>query len=164
MIDLRALGLESTSVVLLEARAAVGRDARHNGVTVTPPSWIGSDYYMATSGTAEPLAGLKFAHDRLWGAQTVLQEYIYQARQAGHSWDAIGLALGMEHEENPGAIAFEYAIAQISRPFVHRDTFAWICPGCQRSIKDRGPADGPPGEPGHDPACPRLAQLEGSPR
>jgi hypothetical protein len=159
MTDLSNSGLGLTTIAHLEARAAVGRDARQSGVTVTPPTWPGPAYYTATSGIAEPLAGLRLARDRAWAAQSVIKEYIYHARQAGHSWEAIGHALDLDGEADPAVAAFEYAIAPITRPFVPTDTFSWICPECQERIADRGPATD---EPGHDPARPRLVSPERS--
>jgi len=115
----------------------------------------------------EPLTGARAARDIELGARHASRDYIRQAREAGHSWDQIGQALGMA--PNADADQAGLSVAEAAYTYAagnpHTDTairygrsFAWRCPSCDQAISDRGPIAGPADdEPGHTGDCPRLA-------
>ena len=78
-----------------EARRATFLLAHAAGAqTTTRPLYPGAE---AMTIDVEPLAGARTARDLEWGARTVARDYIRQAREAGHSWDQIGRALGVQY-------------------------------------------------------------------
>jgi hypothetical protein len=115
----------------------------------------------------EPLAGARAARDIELGARRAAREYIRQAREAGHSWDQIGRALGVAPNadaEQAGLTVAEAAYTYAAGS-LHTDTaarygrsFIWRCRSCDQAISDQGLIAGPADdEPGHAGDCPRLA-------
>ena len=147
------------------ARRAVIGLARDRGAELTPrPMSPGSEL---TVRDLEPLTGARAARDIELGAQHAARTYIRQAREAGHSWDQIGHALGVA----PGVDADQAGLTVAEAAYTyaagspHTDTavrygrsFVWRCRSCDQAISDRGPIAGPADdELGHTEDCPRLA-------
>jgi hypothetical protein len=107
----------------------------------------------------EPLAGLRAATQLKHAAHRLTLDYARQAREDGRSWHEIGTGLGLGGPEpyctSPAAAAYDYA-TRTGPP--GRPIFAWVCPACRASVRDRGPEAGHPAdcEEGHADGCPRL--------
>jgi hypothetical protein len=90
---------------------------------------------------------------------------VRRAREAGHSWDQIGQALGVSPDtDRTGEIvaeaAYTYATGSSGTETAMRygRSFLWRCPSCDQAIGDRGLIAGPADdEPGHADGCSRLA-------
>ena len=146
------------------ARRAVTGLARDRGAEFTTrPIFADSDL---TVRDLEPLAGARAARDIELGARYAAREYVRQAREAGHSWDQIGQALGLA----PGADADQAGLTVAEAAYTYAagrpDTeapwrprsFFWTCRSCDQAISDRGLINGPADdEPGHADDCSRLA-------
>jgi hypothetical protein len=148
-----------------EARATARREtfrlARDSGAQiVTRPVFRGEN--EPTVRDVEPLAGARTAHDLELSARGIVRDYIRQAREAGHSWDQIGRALGLDApgrgEATPAEAAYTYAVGRReSEPPWQPRYFGWTCQSCEKNISDRGLIAGPADdEPGHAGDCPRL--------
>ena len=115
----------------------------------------------------EPLAGARAARDIELGARHAAGEYIRHAREAGHSWDQIGQALGVapNAEANQAGLSVAEAAYSYAAGSPYTDTavrygrsFVWRCRSCDQAISDRGLIAGPADdELGHTGDCPRLA-------
>jgi hypothetical protein len=115
----------------------------------------------------EPLAGASAARDIELGARHAARDYIRQAREAGHSWDQIGHALGVAPNADAdqagltvGEAAYTYATGSPYSDTAVRygRSFVWRCRSCDQAISDRGLIAGPADdEMGHAEDCPRLA-------
>jgi hypothetical protein len=115
----------------------------------------------------EPLTGARAARDIELGARHTARDYIRQAREAGHSWDQIGHALGVA--PNADADQTGLTIAEAAYTYAagspYTDTaarygrsFTWRCRSCDQAISDHGQIAGPADdEIGHTGDCPRLA-------
>jgi hypothetical protein len=108
-----------------------------------------------------PLAGL-WAADRLARrASREVASHARRAREAGHSWEQIGQALGIEPGEGRSVteVAFERFAGTAASWSLRDPSFVWRCPACDRVISDRGPYEGHPddNQPGHGKDCSRLA-------
>ena len=147
------------------ARSAVIGLARGRGAEFTTrPMVPDSDL---TVRDLEPLDGARAARDIELGARHTAREYIRQAREAGHSWDQIGQALGLA--PNADADQAGLTVAEAAYTYAagspHTDTamrygrsFVWRCRSCDQAIGDRGLIAGPADdEVGHREGCPRLA-------
>jgi hypothetical protein len=147
------------------ARQAVIGLARCRGARfITREAHRGSDM---TVHDLEPLDGARAARDIELGARHAARDYIRQAREAGHSWDQIGHALGVA--PNADADQTGLSVAEAAYTYAagspHTDSairygrsFAWRCRSCDQAISDRGPIAGPADdELGHTGDCPRLA-------
>jgi hypothetical protein len=128
-----------------------------------PPLFIDSDL---TVRDLEPLAGARAARDIELGARYAAREYVRQAREAGHSWDQIGRALGLAPDADADQTGLTVAEAAYTYAAGRPDTeapwrprsFLWTCRSCDQAISDRGLISGPADdEPGHADDCPRLA-------
>jgi hypothetical protein len=112
----------------------------------------------------EPLAGARAARDLEAAARGTARDYIRQAREAGHGWDQIGRALGLEpggdqDGATPADAAYTYAAGRpnTEAPWCPR-SFGWTCRSCDQHITDRGLIQGPADdELGHADGCRRLA-------
>jgi hypothetical protein len=112
----------------------------------------------------EPLAGARAARDLEAAARGAARDYIRQAREAGHGWDQIGRALGLQpggdqDGATPADAAYTYAAGRpdTEAPWRPR-SFGWTCRSCDQNIADRGLIQGPADdEPGHAETCTRLA-------
>jgi hypothetical protein len=146
------------------ARRETFRLARDSGAQiVTRPVFRGEK--EPTVRDVEPLAGARAAHDLELSAQGLVRDYIRQAREAGHGWDQIGRALGLDAsgpgrgEATPAEAAYTYAVGRReSEPPWEPRYFGWTCRSCDKCITDRGLIQGPADdELGHLQDCPRLA-------
>ncbi len=147
------------------ARRAIIGLARDRGAEfITRQAYRGSDMAIRD---LQPLAGARAARDVELGARHAAREYMRQAREAGHSWDQIGHALGMSPDaaaDQAGLTAAEAAYSYAAGSS-HTDTavrygrsFLWRCRSCDQAISDRGLIAGPADdEPGHAEDCSRLA-------
>ena len=146
------------------ARREAFRLARDSGAAiVTRPMFHGDT--ESTVRDVEPLAGARAASDLELATRGTARDYIRQAREAGHSWEQIGQALGLA----PGAdqagptvaeAAYTYAAgsAQTDAAMRYGRSFVWRCRSCDQAISDRGLIAGPAeDEPGHSGGCPRQA-------
>jgi hypothetical protein len=112
----------------------------------------------------EPLAGARAARDLELSSRGLARDYIRQAREAGHGWDQIGRALGLEPRGDqdgatPADDAYTYAAGRphAEAPWRPR-SFGWTCRSCDQHVADRGLIQGPADdELGHAEDCPRLA-------
>ena len=147
------------------ARSAVIGLARGRGAEFTTrPMVPDSDL---TVRDLEPLDGARAARDIELGARHAARDYIRQAREAGHSWEQIGHALGVA--PNADADQAGLTVAEAAYTYAagspHTDTamrygrsFVWRCRSCDQAIGDRGLIAGPADdELGHTEDCPRLA-------
>jgi hypothetical protein len=142
-----------------EQEIAVVNDARREGTAVqSRPAFPGA---LSTITFAEPLAGIRLARARAAAARRVTGDYIRHARQAGHSWHAIGQALGLDDQGDLSDAAVDYAIGPVDSWSRLDASFTWTCLDCDGHIADRGPSGGHPEdeEPGHKPGCERLARM-----
>ena len=145
-------------------RRAVAGLARDRGAEFTTrPLFPDSDL---TVRDLEPLTGARTARDIELGARHAAREYIIQAREAGHSWDQIGQALGLAPNADADQAGLTVAEAAYTYAAGRPDTeapwrprsFLWTCRSCDQAISDRGLIAGPTDdELGHADNCPRLA-------
>jgi hypothetical protein len=149
-------GRHSSPAIRDHARRAVIGLARGRGAEFTTrEAYRGSD---STVRDLEPLTGARAARDIELGARHAARDYIRQAREAGHSWDQIGQALGVA--PNTDAVQTGLSVAEAAYTYAagspYTDTamrygrsFVWRCRACDRAISDRGqiagPADAEPG-------------------
>ncbi len=145
-------------------RALIGLARDRGAEFITRQAYRGSDM---TVRDLEPLAGALAARDVELGARHAARDYIRQAREAGHSWDQIGHALGMA--PNADADQAGLTVAEAAYTYAagspHTETavrygrsFIWRCRSCDQAISDRGLIAGPADdELGHAEDCPRLA-------
>lgn len=141
-------------------RAVLDMVRQSGGGTVSRPVFRDRpDLDMATI-EPEPIAGLSAVRHVEYASRRLARDYIRHAREDGHTWYAIGIALDLVAEAASrvaplAEAAYDYATAPGS-PAV---TFAWTCPACMNLITDFGPEAGPPAdaERGHKNGCQRLA-------
>jgi hypothetical protein len=147
------------------ARQAVAGLARSRGAKFTTrDADRGSGM---TDRDLEPLTGACAARDIELGARHAARDYIRQAREAGHSWDQIGHALGVAPNADADQTGLSLAEAAYTyaagNPYTdtavrYGRSFTWRCRSCDQAISDRGLIAGPAdAEPGHTGNCPRLA-------
>ena len=145
------------------ARQAVIGLARGRGAELTARAiFPGSELIRPD---LEPLDGARAARDIELGARHAARTYIRAAREAGHSWDQIGQALGITPDtdrtgESLAEAAYTYAAGNPDTETAVRygRSFLWRCPSCDQAIGDRGLISGPAdNEPGHSGDCARLA-------
>lgn len=115
----------------------------------------------------EPLAGLAASRALELAARDHGADYVRAAREAGHSWQDIGNALGLDPgdearqaSESVAEAAFTYAAGHPDTEMARRygRSVAWTCGSCDQVIFDHGLCDGPAeDERGHTGNCPRLA-------
>jgi hypothetical protein len=116
------------------------------------------DLLLKITGT-NAMAGLKAAVALKHAAQKLSLDYVRYAREDGHSWQDIGIALGfsddLEARISAAVAAYDYAAG--TTPAWR--SFAWACLQCRATIIDHGPEAGHPAdcEQGHTDDCPRLA-------
>ena len=147
------------------ARRAIVGLARDRGAEFTARALVrDSDL---TVRDLEPLDGARAARDIELGARHAARDYVRAAREAGHSWDQIGQALGVtpnadadQAGETVAEAAYTYAAGSPGTETAVRygRSFPWRCPSCDQAISDRGLIAGPAdNEAGHADGCPRLA-------
>lgn len=155
---------EDASAARGEARRAAIRLARDRGAgLITRPAWPGAQTDVQD---VRPLDGTRSARDIELGARFTAREYIRAAREAGHSWQEIGQALGVtpggeagQGGETVADAAHTYAAGRPDPEAPWRPRFFyWHCQSCDRAISDYGLSNGPADdEQGHAENCPRLA-------
>jgi hypothetical protein len=109
---------------------------------------------------ADSVTGLESAAQLTSAVRRLILDYTRQAREDGHSWQEIGMALGLRAVRDSGIsvgdAAYDYAAGTsgFGRPF-----FTWVCSACRGTVIDRGPQAGHPAdtEEGHADDCRRLA-------
>lgn len=144
----RLQGLVLDLVREIHGDAAVERRPRYDGDRFPEPS-------------PTPLAGLWAANRLAQRASGEVATHARRAREAGHSWDEIGRALGMDAGDGRCVAegAYErFAGTPASWP-QRGPSFVWRCLACDRVISDRGPYECHPddNQPGHAKDCSRLA-------
>jgi len=143
---------------MLDLASAVGAQA------TTRPAFRGSH---ATVPDVEPLAGLAASRRLELAAREHGADYVRAAREAGHSWQDIGNALGLVPDgdaqqagETVAETAFTYAAGHPDTETACRygRSVNWTCGSCDELISDHGLSNGPAeDERGHAGTCPRLA-------
>jgi hypothetical protein len=130
------------------------------GRSITRPMFRNRPDLGMTFIDVEPVAGLRVAAQLKRAAHLVGLDYVRCAREDGHTWQEIGVALGIENGTDPSisaaTIAYDYAVANTT---LGQPSFAWTCPACLGTVLDHGPEAGHPTdcEPGHTENCSRLA-------
>ena len=160
-----SLSAHRPGTVAAGAMAAPGRAASPGHGS---SSFSGSrDQARLTVHDLEPLTGARAARDIELSARHAARDYIRQAREAGHSWEQIGQALGVA--PNTDADQTGLSVAEAAYTYAagspYTDTamrygrsFLWRCRSCDQAISDRGLIAGPADdELGHTDNCPRLA-------
>ena len=156
--------LEEVSAARGEARRAAIRLARDRGAKLTSrPAWPGAQTDVQDVSS---LDGARSARNIELGARFTTRRYIRDAREAGHTWQQIGQALGLtpgaEADQEGGTLAdaaYTYAAGRPDPDAPWRPrSFGWHCRSCDQAISDRGLSDGPAeDEIGHADDCSRLA-------
>lgn len=136
------------AVARREARWAVEvMVSQAGGRTITTLASTRSDPFGADIGEQEPVAGLEAADALERAARGLKAELIVTARQAGRTWQEIGLALGF----SDGALAigtsvaqaaYNYAVSWQSPDGCGTELVEWKCLACEQRITDHGPVDG----------------------
>jgi hypothetical protein len=109
---------------------------------------------------ADAMTGLECAAKLTSAVRRLVLDYTRQAREDGHSWQEIGVALGSKAVADSGAsvadVAYDYAAGTTG---FGRASFAWVCSACRSTVIDRGPQVGHPAdsEGGHADDCRRMA-------
>jgi hypothetical protein len=96
---------------------------------------------------ADPVSGLNAATKLKFAARRISIDYARQAREDGHSWQEIGVALGLGSEAEPDACvadaAYDYATGNPAM-FERARSFGCVRPARARSLTaDRGPVTRP---------------------
>lgn len=148
-----------------EARSASKRIALDSGAQVVRrPLFPGS---QASERDVEPLAGARAARKIELGARVAAVRYVRDAREAGHTWQEIGDALGVvpggdadQAGETVAEAAYTYVAGHpdTERARLYGRSFTWHCPSCDQAINDQGLIGAPDeNEPGHTDDCSRMA-------
>ena len=130
------------------------------GDLVTRPCFRDRPDLGMTVTDAEPMAALRATAAIGQALRPIAHEHARRAREDGHSWQDIGIALGLERTREDGLSAAEAAYDRMAgEPGFRARAFAWVCPVCRSTVIDRGPEAGHPEdcEEGHATGCPRLA-------
>ena len=129
------------------------------GRTIERPVFRSSPELDMTIADAESLAGVRAATRLGNAAHRLTTDYVRQAREDGHSWHEVGMALGLgdeaEHGGSLASAAYDYAADHLT---VGRRSIVWTCLACNRTVIDNGPEAGHPAdaEVGHADGCSRL--------
>ena len=110
---------------------------------------------------ADSMSGLEAATKLTSAVRRLILDYARQAREDGHSWHELGVALGFREDADSGISVADAAYDFAARPIgFGRASFAWVCPECRSTVIDRGPQAGHPAdtEEGHADDCRRLAE------
>jgi hypothetical protein len=142
------------------ARAVLGIVRDSGGQVVERPVFRDRpDLDLKVTG-ADALAGLRAAAGLKQASRVLSLDYVRYAREDGHSWHDIGVALGFSDDTESGisaaGAAYDYAAGTAASAWC---SFAWVCQHCRATIIDHGPEAGHPAdcEEGHADGCTRLA-------
>jgi len=156
---------ETARIARAAARRAAFDLARHGGAEIiSRPPYRGARTVIPD---VEPLAGMRAAREIELGSRRIVRDYIRDAREAGHSWRAIGAAMDLTPGGEPDLAGETVAEAAFSYAAGHPDTdtarrygrsVSWTCGSCEGLIIDHGMCNGPADdERGHAGSCLRLA-------
>ena len=120
-------------------------------------------YTYGTVQDLEPLDGLREARQVEYAARHHFRGYMRSAREAGHSWRAIGEALELQEsarlrDRTVAEAAFDLAAGDPDGDYAltYGRSVTWRCK-CSGLIVDHGPGDD---ERGHQPGCQRFAREQ----
>lgn len=113
----------------------------------------------------DPLAGVKAGRLVADVAAGALRDWALRARGAGHTWDAVGEALGLPAESDlttRDQAAWEWLIEHRPpppAPSTQPASAVWTCTTCRGRVRDSGPFASHPDdrEVGHVPDCARRS-------
>ncbi len=116
------------------------------------------DLLLKITGT-NAMAGLQAAVALKHAARKLSLDYVRYAREDGHSWRDIGIALGFSDDPEAGISAPEAAYDYAAGTTPAWRSFVWVCLQYRATIIDHGPEAGHPAdcEQGHADDCTRLA-------
>ena len=140
-------------------RAVLGIVRESGGQIVDRPVFPDRpDLLLKITGT-NAMAGLQATVALKHAARKLSLDYVRYAREDGHSWQDIGIALGVSADPEAGISAAEAAYEYAAGTTPAWRSFAWVCLQCRATIIDRGPDVGHPAdcEEGHADDCTRLA-------
>jgi hypothetical protein len=140
-------------------RAVLGIVRESGGQVVDRPVFPDRpDLLLKITGT-NAIAGLQAAIALKQAARKLAIDYVRYAREDGHSWHDIGIALGFSDDPEAGISVAESAYACAAGITPAWRSFAWVCLQCRATIIDHGPEVSHPAdsEQGHTDDCTRLA-------
>lgn len=142
-----------------ETGNAVRRLVRVTGGQFTERPLIRSDPDGRKVDEPEPLAGITAAVAVGREARRLELEFARNAREDGLAWHAIGEAMGLADDPQPGMISVaEHAFQRAVPGHAAADWTTWTCPSCRELIRDYGPECPPDeAEKGHAEGCGRFA-------
>ena len=141
-------------------RAVLGIVLESGGRIAARPIFRDKPDLDLTVADADSMSGLEAATKLASAVRRLILDYARQAREDGHSWQEVGVALGIKPVDDSGVsvadAAYDYAAGT---PGFGRASFAWVCSVCRGTVIDRGPQAGHPAdtEEGHADDCRRLA-------
>jgi hypothetical protein len=113
-------------------RAVLSIVRESGGQTVARPVFRDRPDLDMTVTENESLGGLQAAVQLKHAAMRLTLEYARQAREDGHSWQEIGVALGFvrlaESDVSVASAAYDYAVGTTA---LGRASFAWVCPDAE---------------------------------
>jgi hypothetical protein len=140
-------------------RAVLGIVRESGGQVVDRPAFSDRpDLLLKITGT-NAMAGLQAAVALKHAARKLSLDYVRYAREDGHPWQDIGIALGFSDDPEAGISAAVAAYDYATGTTPTWRSFAWVCLQCRATIIDHGPEAGHPAdcEQGHADDCTRLA-------
>jgi hypothetical protein len=173
MTDQAEPGNGQTSAKLADAagrwtrRAVLDIVGQFRGHPVTGPMFSDRPNLDVATSEAGPMAGILAVRGLEHAARDLTRQYLRQAREYGHTWHEIGAALDLGASAAHRGVslaeaAYDHAAGDPGSEYArcYGRTFAWTCPTCRATVRDRGPYDGPADdEPGHADGCLRLAET-----
>ncbi len=148
-------------------RAVLDLVRQTGGRTVTRSIFRGRPDLDMTTSDAEPMAAIRVVRHLEHAAREFTRGYVRQAREDGHTWHEIGAALDLgasaaDRGVSLAEAAYDDSAGDPQGEYARRNgrTFAWTCPACRATVRDRGPCGGPADdEQGHADGCPRLTEA-----
>jgi hypothetical protein len=136
---------------------------RERGAEMVTRERIRGDAAFGTVRDLPPIDGLKAARDIEFAAQHHFRDYMRQAREAGHSWRAIGEGLDLaekarEKDLTVAEAAFDLAAGDRDSYYAltYGRSVTWRCGECNGLVIDHGPGDAGT----HQPGCQRFAREQ----
>ena len=161
-----------TEMTDAERQACRARNAAHNaimdlgrgrGAEMVTRELIRGDAAFGTVRDLPPIDGLKAAREIECAARHHFRGYMRQAREAGHSWRAIGEGLDLaekaRHKDLTVAeAAFDLAAGDRDSYYAltYGRSVTWRCGECNGLVLDHGPGDVET----HLPGCQRFAREQ----